>query len=425
MERPANSPSSWPTHGNARGLAGGCWSSSSTWRARAGSRRWSGTFSPRTSRCSPFAANSDSGFPTTRTTWPSSARRSSWARVGAASEARAHIGSPSTRSNVYWRLPMVSKERTDEGSKKIDLEKVAQLVDALERDLAKVQSGSRDVQLLRDEVETLKNVLNSPIRRHHWVREGLHGMRQAIENGLETVVADGVKAGNISLRSEEFWECDPAAGIPWRASKATPWKTLAKSVSIPFLQIIRASGKHAIAHERVLFGQIFFQNTWMEHVVRVSLGEILPRVYARVIRHARRARENFRDPAFLHPAADHQEKHEMADLVMKHLEKHGAAVETVNENPSLALDELAFRLASEKPVAEKPACGRRVFRQIRDLAQAFQVETREQIDRAHDVVDRNDVLPGETRQQEIQLAPARRFLRGGPILDEQAHFRLS
>ncbi len=84
---------------------------------------------------------------------------------------------------------MVRNEGKDEGPRKIDLEKVAQLIDALERDLAKVQSGSRDVQLLRDEVETLKNVLNSPIRRHHWVREGLHGMRQAIENGLETIVA--------------------------------------------------------------------------------------------------------------------------------------------------------------------------------------------------------------------------------------------
>src|SRR5712691_3039084 len=42
---------------------------------------------------------------------------------------------------------------------------------------------------------TLKNVLNSTIRRHHWVREGLQGMRQAIENGLEAVVADGLKAG--------------------------------------------------------------------------------------------------------------------------------------------------------------------------------------------------------------------------------------
>jgi len=81
-----------------------------------------------------------------------------------------------------------------QASKEIDLQAVEKLIQALERDLAEVRGGSRDVQLLKDEVETLRNVLSSPIRRHHWVREGLHGMRQAIENGLETVVADGVKA---------------------------------------------------------------------------------------------------------------------------------------------------------------------------------------------------------------------------------------
>ncbi len=90
---------------------------------------------------------------------------------------------------------MARNDAREETPTKIDLDKVAQLIDALERDLARVQSGSRDVQLLRDEVETLKNVLNSPIRRPHWVREGLHGLRHAIENGLETVVADGLKAG--------------------------------------------------------------------------------------------------------------------------------------------------------------------------------------------------------------------------------------
>ena len=79
--------------------------------------------------------------------------------------------------------------------KEIDIEEVAKLIETLERDLARVRSGSRDLQLLRDEVETLKNVLASPIRRHHWVREGLHGMREAIESGLESAVADGLKAG--------------------------------------------------------------------------------------------------------------------------------------------------------------------------------------------------------------------------------------
>src|SRR4030081_59750 len=85
---------------------------------------------------------------------------------------------------------MVSKEEP----KKIDLEKVAQLVDALERDLAKVRSGSQDMQLLRDEVETLKNVLNSPVRRHHWVRDGLHGIRERFENVVDSAYAEGLKA---------------------------------------------------------------------------------------------------------------------------------------------------------------------------------------------------------------------------------------
>ena len=85
--------------------------------------------------------------------------------------------------------------KSPEGSGKIDLDEVTKLVHALDRDLAQVRRGSRDLQLLRDEVETLKNVLNSPIRRHHWVREGLHALRMAFEEGLETVAADGLKAG--------------------------------------------------------------------------------------------------------------------------------------------------------------------------------------------------------------------------------------
>jgi len=82
-----------------------------------------------------------------------------------------------------------------DSKKEIDLEEVSKLVHALERDLAQVRKGSSDVQLLRDEVETLKNVLNSPVRRHHWVREGLHAVRDAAERGLDAALADGLKAG--------------------------------------------------------------------------------------------------------------------------------------------------------------------------------------------------------------------------------------
>ena len=90
---------------------------------------------------------------------------------------------------------MTAEKPPKQPAQEIDLEAVEKLVRALERDIAAVRTGSRDIQLLKDEVDTLKNVLSSPIRRQHWVREGLHGMRQAIENGFETVVADGVKAG--------------------------------------------------------------------------------------------------------------------------------------------------------------------------------------------------------------------------------------
>lgn len=75
----------------------------------------------------------------------------------------------------------------------IDLDEVANLLNALERDLANVQGSPKDIQRLRDEVETLKNVLGSPVRRHHWVRDGLHSIRHVFENALDAAVAEGLK----------------------------------------------------------------------------------------------------------------------------------------------------------------------------------------------------------------------------------------
>ncbi len=71
-------------------------------------------------------------------------------------------------------------------SREIDLDEVARLIEALERDLNSVQGSSKDIQRLRDEVDTLKNVLKSPVRRHHWVRDALHDIRDAaVAEGIE------------------------------------------------------------------------------------------------------------------------------------------------------------------------------------------------------------------------------------------------
>lgn len=75
----------------------------------------------------------------------------------------------------------------------VDLEEVGRLVEALEQDLEKIPSDSPDIQRLKDEVQTLRNVLHSPVRRQHWVRDGLHSISEAIETALDTAVVGGMK----------------------------------------------------------------------------------------------------------------------------------------------------------------------------------------------------------------------------------------
>ena len=89
---------------------------------------------------------------------------------------------------------MSTRKPNDDSTRDIDLDEVAALVDALERDLQKIEGDSKDVQRLKDEVETLKNLLRSPVRRHHWVRDALHGIREGFDDALDSAVAGGVQA---------------------------------------------------------------------------------------------------------------------------------------------------------------------------------------------------------------------------------------
>jgi len=89
---------------------------------------------------------------------------------------------------------MATGKTQGEGKPELDLEEVSRLIEALERDLQRVQGSSGDVQRLKDEVETLKNLLRSPVRRHHWVRDALHGVREGIHGAWDTAVAEGLEA---------------------------------------------------------------------------------------------------------------------------------------------------------------------------------------------------------------------------------------
>lgn len=77
--------------------------------------------------------------------------------------------------------------KSDGPKRDIDLDEVRRMLDALERDLAAVRGGSRDVRVLRDEVDRLKALLESG-EPHHTVRDSLHSLRLALEG-------EGVRLG--------------------------------------------------------------------------------------------------------------------------------------------------------------------------------------------------------------------------------------
>lgn len=83
---------------------------------------------------------------------------------------------------------MSSQDKT----KDIDLDEAARLIDAMERDLGKVRGDSQDVQRLRNEVRTLRNVLNSPVQRHHWVSDSLHDIRGLLDETVDEAVYEGI-----------------------------------------------------------------------------------------------------------------------------------------------------------------------------------------------------------------------------------------
>ena len=71
----------------------------------------------------------------------------------------------------------------------LDLQQVERLVAAIETDLARVRSGSEDVQALREEVDSLKQLLDSSAPTHEPVHDRLRSMHRL----LDTLVDDAIQ----------------------------------------------------------------------------------------------------------------------------------------------------------------------------------------------------------------------------------------
>ena len=63
----------------------------------------------------------------------------------------------------------------------LDLARVNRIVADLEAEIAKAPPEAPGMQDLRDEIETLKNVLGSPKTKPDWIEDGLHGVRDAAQ----------------------------------------------------------------------------------------------------------------------------------------------------------------------------------------------------------------------------------------------------
>lgn len=79
---------------------------------------------------------------------------------------------------------------------KIDYEAAKRLAEDLSAKLSKSQGDGDQLRALRDEVDSLRDILNGPNAQHFWVTDRLRSMEAIFERAAVELLADGIKAGN-------------------------------------------------------------------------------------------------------------------------------------------------------------------------------------------------------------------------------------
>lgn len=80
---------------------------------------------------------------------------------------------------------------------KFDVERVNRLVADLAAEVARAPADAPGIQDLREEIETLRAVLNSPRTRDHWIDESLRAVRDAAHAVRGELVRDSVYVTEI------------------------------------------------------------------------------------------------------------------------------------------------------------------------------------------------------------------------------------
>ena len=78
----------------------------------------------------------------------------------------------------------------------IDIEAAKRLADELSRTLAQTGSDSDKMRELREEVDSLRDILNGPNAQHFWITDRLRAIETIFERAAVELLADGIKAGS-------------------------------------------------------------------------------------------------------------------------------------------------------------------------------------------------------------------------------------
>lgn len=95
--------------------------------------------------------------------------------------------------NPHNRAPVV-----DSGVKTppdLDLARVRRLIDELDAEVANAPGDAVGVQDLKDEIATLRAVLDAPKQKSGWIAEGLHSIGVQLEQSAKSVRGEVLREG--------------------------------------------------------------------------------------------------------------------------------------------------------------------------------------------------------------------------------------